>query len=107
MPGSFLRVYLHENQRLHGVLAWQWLMEQANGIGVRGGSAFRTIGGFGRHHHLQQDGFFELGGTQTIEVEFVVTDAEAQLLLQLLAREHLQVPYALIPAQFGISGESG
>jgi len=105
--GSFLRIYLHESLRHRGVLAWQWLMQQANGIGVRGGSAFRSIGGFGRHHHLQQEHFFELAGTQAIEVEFVVTDAEAELLLELLARENIVAFYVLIPARFGVIAPGG
>ena len=48
MDGSFLRFYVHENDRLHGRLAWEWLLAQANELGIRGGSAFRAVAGFGR-----------------------------------------------------------
>ena len=40
MEGSFLRFYLRENQRHRGKLLWEWLLEQANRMGFRGGSAF-------------------------------------------------------------------
>ena len=77
MQGSFIRFYVHENQRHHGRLVWEWLLEQANRLGVRGGSAFRAMAGFGRHHVLHEAHFFELAGTLTVEVEFIVTPEEA------------------------------
>lgn len=108
MGGSFLRFYLHENQRCHGRLAWEWLLEEANKLGIRGGSAFRAMAGFGRHHHLHEDHFFELAGTLTVEVEFIVTETESAQLLDLLHREKLRVFYAHIPARFGVvNPESG
>lgn len=104
MDGSFLRLYVHENDRLHGRLAWEWLLEQANHLGIRGGSAFRAMAGFGRHHVLHEDRFFELAGTVTVEVEFIVTDDEARQLLDLVAREGLRAFYARTPAHFGVVG---
>lgn len=102
MEGTFLRFYVHENQRHRGILLWQWLLEQANRMGIRGGSAFRAMAGFGRHHVLHENHFFELAGSLTIEVEFIVSEEEANLLLDLLAREKLRIFYAHIPARFGI-----
>jgi PII-like signaling protein len=104
MDGSFLRFYVHENDRLHGQLAWEWLLRQANDLGLRGGSAFRAIAGFGQHHVVHEERFFELAGTVTVEVEFIVTDAEARQLLELVTREGLRVFYARIPAHFGLIG---
>lgn len=102
MSGSFLRIYVHENQSLRGTLVWEWLLQQANALGIRGGSAFRAMAGFGRHHLLHEATFFELAGTNTIEVEFIVSHAEAQQLINLLHKENVRVFYALIPAQFGV-----
>jgi len=102
VEGSFLRFYVHEGHRRHGVLVWEWLLEQANRMGIRGGSAFRAMAGFGRHHVLHEDHFFELAGTLTVEVEFIVTDDEAKQLLELIRRERLRVFYAHIPARFGV-----
>ena len=102
MEGTFLRIYIHENQRCHGILAWEWLLEQASHLGIGGGSAFRAMAGFGRHHHLHEDHFFELAGTLTIEVEFIVTGDEANKLLELIRQEKLRIFYAFIPARFGV-----
>lgn len=102
MDGSFLRFYVHEGHRHHGHLVWEWLLEQANKLGIRGGSAFRAMAGFGRHHMLHEDRFFELAGSLTVEVEFIVTDEEAKRLLELLGREKVRLFFARIPAHFDV-----
>lgn len=102
MNGSFLRFYVHEDHRHHGRLLWEWLLEQANRLGIRGGSAFRAMAGFGRHHTLHEAKFFELAGRLAVEVEFIVTSEEHERLLELLKREKIRVFYASIPAHFGV-----
>jgi uncharacterized protein len=102
MNGAFLRFYVRESDRLHGQLAWEWLLAQANQMGIRGGSAFRAMAGFGQHHKLHEDRFFELAGTLTVEVEFIVDDAEAERLIALVSQQKLRVFYARIPASFGV-----
>ena len=102
MDGAFLRFYVHEGDRLHGKPAWEWLLARANDLGIRGGSAFRAMAGFGQHRVLHEDRFFELAGTLTVEVEFIVDDAEAQRLLDIVAQEKLRVFHARIPASFGV-----
>ncbi|EXI68534.1 MAG TPA: DUF190 domain-containing protein [Candidatus Accumulibacter phosphatis] len=102
MKGSLLRFYLGEGERLHGVLLWEWLLAQGNRLGIRGGSAFRAVGGFGRRHAVHEDRFFELSGSACIEVEFVVTEAEERRIVELLEHEKVRVFYSRIPATFGI-----
>jgi uncharacterized protein len=102
MQGSFFRFYVHENDRIDGRPVWEWLLEEANRLGIRGGSAFRAMAGFGRHHVLHENHFFELAGTLAVEVEFIVTDAEAQQLLEVLHRKKVRLFYAHIPARFGV-----
>jgi PII-like signaling protein len=102
MEGSFLRVYMHEGERHHGQLAWEWLLEEANALGIRGGSAFKAMAGFGRHHKLNEAKFFELAGSLAVEVEFIVTDQEAQQLLTLIHREKMPLFYTHMAARFGV-----
>jgi uncharacterized protein len=102
MQGSLFRFYVHENHRHRGRLVWEWLLEQANKLGIRGGSAFRAMAGFGRHHTLHEAHFFELAGTLTVEVEFIVTQEEAQKLLDRLHQEKVRLFYAYTPACFGV-----
>ena len=93
---------MHEGERHQGRLLWEWLLEEANQLGVRGGSAFRAIAGFGRHHALHEARFFELAGTVTVEVEFIVTDDEAKRLLERIGAEKIRLFYAHVPAHFGV-----
>jgi uncharacterized protein len=102
MQGSFLRFYVHEGQRYAHRPVWEWLLEQANRLGIRGGSAFRAMAGFGRHHILHESTFFELAGTLTVEVEFIVSDEEAHKLLEQVRATKIRLFYACIPAIFGI-----
>jgi PII-like signaling protein len=102
MTGSFLRFYVHEGQRHHGRLLWEWLLIRANEHGIHGGSAFKAMAGFGRHHKLSEAKFFELAGSLTVEIEFIVSDEEAQYILNLLHQEKVSVFYACIPAHFGV-----
>jgi PII-like signaling protein len=102
MQGSFLRFYVHEGHSHHGQMVWEWLLQQAKRLGIRGGSAFRDMAGFGRHGKLHEARFFELQGSLTMEVEFIVTDDQAQQLLDLLHKEKIRLFYAQIPARFGV-----
>lgn len=102
MQGSFFRFYVHEDHRHHGQLVWEWLLMEANKLGIRGGSAFRAMAGFGRHHRLHEAKFFELAGSLAVEVEFIVSVEEADKLLELVHRNKVRLFYAQIPAQFGV-----
>jgi PII-like signaling protein len=101
MNGTLLRFYMHENRKHHHIALFEWLLEQAKKSGIHGGSAFRAIAGFGRHGILHEEHFFELAADMTIEVEFVVSDAEARTLLDLLHRERVSIFYARMPVEFG------
>lgn len=102
MKGTLLRFYVHENRKHHHIALFEWLLEQAKKVGIHGGSAFRAIAGFGRHGILHEEHFFELASDMTIEVEFVVSDEEAQTLLDLLRRERVSIFYARMPVEFGV-----
>jgi PII-like signaling protein len=106
MNGTLLRFYVHENRLHRHVALYEWLLEQAKALGIPGGSAFRAIAGYGRHGILREEHFFELAAELTVQVEFAVTDEQAERLLELLHRERISVFYARVPAQFGtIEGE--
>lgn len=105
MHGTYLKFFVDERTRLHGILAYEWLLEKAEALGVHGGSAFRAIAGYGRHGIIHEDHFFELAGQLPVEVGFAVTDEEADRLLALLAAENISLFYVRLPAQFGFTAE--
>jgi len=102
MNGYSLRFYMHENQKHHGMLLYEWLLETAKKHDVHGGSAFKTIAGFGRHGQINAAHFFELAGEQTVLVEFLVDDAAADTLVDLVRREGAPLFWARFPAEFGV-----
>jgi uncharacterized protein len=102
MNGAVLRFYVHENRTHHHMSLFEWLLEQAKKMNIHGGSAFRAIAGFGRHGILHEEHYFELAADMTVQVEFVLSDAEADAFLALLQREGVSIFYARVPTEFGV-----
>ena len=105
MQGVYLKFYVQEKRRHHGILAYEWLLEAARKQGIHGGSAFRAIAGFGRHGKLHEEHFFELAGDVSVEVGFALTEEEAQKLLDFLAGEKLRMFYFKVPLEMGVVGD--
>jgi PII-like signaling protein len=101
MQGSLLRFYVHEKDRIDGRPAWEWLLQEANQLNLAGGSALRAMAGFGRHHVLRANHFFELAGTQAIEVEFIASDADARALLDTVRAKQADMFFVRMPVEFG------
>ncbi len=97
-----LQVFVSEASRHHGKLTYEWLLDAAQGLGVTGGSAFRALAGFGRHGR-HDAGFFELAGELPVVVEFFVEDALADRILQTVADAGLELVYARLPAEIGVT----
>jgi len=72
MKNVYLKFYVAEKQRHNGILLYEWLLEEAKKIGASGGTAFRSIAGFGRHGRMHEETFFELAGELPVQVEFVL-----------------------------------
>ncbi|HTD29474.1 MAG TPA: DUF190 domain-containing protein [Xanthomonadaceae bacterium] len=100
-----LRFYMHENRKLHGILMYEWLLENAKKNGVHGGSAFRAIAGYGRHGHLHEQHFFELAGDLTVVVEFLLTTDEADAMIARLRQEKIGVFHTRAAVEFGLLGD--
>lgn len=104
MQGIYLKFYVAEGHKHGSLCVYEWLLERAKEIGIHGGSAFRAMAGYGRHHKMHEDHFFELQGTLPVEVGFVVTDDEAQALFELIAAAELSLFYVKLPVEFGVTG---
>ena len=100
MNATVLRLYMHENRRVHGALLYDWLLEQARRLGIHGGSAFRAVAGYGRHGVLMEQRFFELAGELPVVAEFIVSADEADSLLALVRSEGIDLVYARWQAEF-------
>ncbi|MGE5525067.1 MAG: DUF190 domain-containing protein [Rhodospirillaceae bacterium] len=99
-----IRFYTTESQRHGGRLVHEWLLEQAKGMGIAGGTALRAIAGYGRHGKLHEETFFELAGDVPVEVEFVTDAPFVERLLDLLKAENLRLFYIRMRVHSGVSG---
>jgi PII-like signaling protein len=106
MNGIHLRFYTYETRKHHGRSVYEWLLERAKKQGIHGGSAFRAIGGFGRHGRMHEQHFFELAGDVPILVEFIVTPDEANTFLALLRNEKLDLFYSSVATDCGHVSDS-
>lgn len=104
MQGCYLKFYVQEGHRHHGVLAYEWILAEAKKHGIRGGSAFRAIAGFGRHGRMHEEHFFELAGSLPVEVGFALGETEAASFLAHLAGEKLELFYVKVPCEMGVVG---
>jgi len=105
VKGTYLIFFVQENRTRHGVLVYEWLLEEARRLGVKGGTAFKAIAGFGRHGHIHADHFIELAGDLPVEVTFMATDEEAERLLAFLQAEGQSMFYVRMPAECGVITE--
>lgn len=102
--GVYLRFFVHENRRHGGVLLYNWLLDAAKKLGLPGGTAFRSVAGYGRHGVTHEAHFLELAGQEAVRVDFVVTREEADRLLAHVHSEKLPMFYAIFPIEFGLLG---
>lgn len=102
MNAICLQVFISEASRHHGKLTYEWLLDTAQELGVAGGSAFRALAGFGRHGR-HDVGFFELAGELPVVVEFFVDAAAADRIVNAIAAAGLQLVYAKLPAEIGVT----
>jgi PII-like signaling protein len=97
-----LTFYVGEKQHYAGVALHEWLLDEAKQMGVRGGSAFRAIAGFGRHGRLHDEIFFELAGELAVKVEFILDDDLAERLLHRVRSQSLDIFYVRSEVQSGV-----
>lgn len=104
--GVLLSFYTHARARHDGKLVYEWLLEHARKHGIGGGSAFRAICGFGRHGVLREEQFFELADDLAVKVEFLLSEAQSQALLQTVRDSGVDAVYAIASASFGLLGKA-
>jgi PII-like signaling protein len=100
----YLKFFVVESQRHSGLLLYQWLLREASALGMPGGSAFRAIAGFGRHHVLHEAHFYELAGELPMEVVFVADRSDAERLIAHVATAGLSLFHYMMAAESGITG---
>ena len=104
MQGYQLTFFTLRSRKHAGKPLGQWLLEEAQRLGVRGASLVSASEGYGEHGQVHSARFFELGD-QPVEVTMAVTAEELARLMARVAEEQLKVFYTKVPAEFGTTGE--
>lgn len=105
MKGIYLTFFVQEDRTHHGVLVYEWLLKEARRLGLKGGTAFKAVAGFGRHGLIHADHFIELAGDLPVEVTFMATEEEASRLISFIEAEGLSMFYVSVPAECGFINE--
>jgi uncharacterized protein len=101
MNAIALRFYVHEKRRhhKHKALLFEWLLERAKAMGIRGGSAFLAVAGYGRHGVIHEQRFFELPEALPMMVEFVVSEEDADKLIAMAREEGIHMVCTRTPTE--------
>lgn len=99
--GVSIRLFVHENRKHQEVLVTDWLLQYARQAGFHGATVFKTTTSFGRRAILHGDSMWNVLGTGTEVVEFLLTPQAADELLATLRRENIDVFYVATSCSFG------
>lgn len=94
-----LRFYVHETRKHKTILLFEWLLGRAKAMGIHGGSAFTAIAGFGRHGVIYEHHWYELAADLPVMVEFIVTEEEADKLMEMVRQEQIHTVCTRTPTE--------
>lgn len=101
MDGMYLKFYAQENRRHGDRLLYEWIVELARKLELPGCSVFHAIAGYGHHGQMHRQAFFELQGDLPVEIVFVLTVEQADLLLSKLREAKIDLFWVRMPVEFG------
>lgn len=103
--GYQITFFTQQNRRHQGKPLVDWLVHCAHELGIAGATVVPASEGFGHHGRIHSARFFELAD-QPLEVQMVVTSAEAEHLFERLKAEGVHLFYVRTPVEFGVLGET-
>ena len=104
MIGYQLSFFTNQDHRHHGKPVSEWILKQAQKLGIRGATLLNATEGYGQHRRIHSAHFFDLS-EQPQEVVLAVTEEEADKLLAKLNEEAVKVFYTKTKIEFGMLGE--
>jgi len=102
MNGVCLTLHMHEFQKHHGIVLYQWLLDFAKKNNIEGGSAYRAIAGYGRHGQMHEEHFFELASNVPLQVNFISEREKINQFLEKIKKENIHLFYTLSEVDYGI-----
>lgn len=103
MKGYLLKFYIEEHENYKVKLLYEWLLTEAQAIGLKGATVNHGVESFDRHGKLHAAHFFELADCP-IQIEFVVNIEQEQSFLSTISQENISIFYTKTPIEFGYVG---
>ena len=105
MQGFQITFFTQQDRRHGHTPLAEWLLLEAQKLGLRGGTLVAAAEGFGHHGKLHSAHFFELAD-QPLEVTLAASAADTERLFQRLRAQQIDVFYVKTPIEFGMSSEA-
>jgi PII-like signaling protein len=105
MIGYQISFFSNQDHKHHGKPVSEWILEQAQKMGVRGATLLNATEGFGRHGRIHSAHFFDLSD-QPQEVVLAVTAEEADKLFEKINEQEIKVFYTKTKIEFGMLGNN-
>ena len=96
-----LSFYVRESDRHGRIRLYRWLLMQALGHGLPGGTAMRTTAGFGRHGFFHDARVVDLAVNLAVRVDFLLSARQAEQFLGSVRELHPNIVFQLCPARIG------
>lgn len=104
MQGFLLTFFSAQDRRVAGRPVASWLLDLAQRLGIGGGTVLAASEGMGHDRRLHMARFFELAD-QPLEVQFVVSAAQADALMAVVAQADVRLFYTRTPLEYGVLGQ--
>ncbi len=85
-------------------MCWDWIVDVAKEMGLRGATLSTGIGGFWHTGRLHSSHFFEMADQPT-EIRMAITEDEYERLFKRLELEEISVFYIKTPIEMGTVGK--
>ena len=102
MQGYQLTFFTQQDRTHNQQWLGDWLIEEARRLNIEGATLFCATEGFGRERKLHSVGFYDLSD-QPVAVMMAVNKAAAELFLEHVKQEGINVFYIKTPIEFGMT----
>jgi len=102
MQGFQLTFFTEQNRKHDGRTLGEWLIQEAQRLGVGGATMIAASEGFGAHRTLHSAHFFELAD-QPVEITMALSETDTERLFARLREEKLKLFYIKAPIEFGFT----
>ena len=105
MDGYIITFYTQRNRDHEGVPLADWIIEQAQKIGVRGATLFTGKEGFGHDGRFHSESYFAFEDSPQL-ITMALTIEECNTLISRIKSENLKIFYSKSKAEFGFTSDT-